>query len=280
VKKAPANKTRSLATILIGVLTLGCGGTEADNPFAEPTEVTPCKSHEEYVAFDARREEPLASNAHAQRFENLGAALTVLDEVPIWLECVDWELNRDGLLSIQVLNFRGGCGVTWEGGTQVNQDGLTVELQNANPGCAIAGCGNCLYDVRTQIALSQEQQGSTLHLKLARLPCDGENGLDSDWVLPLAFRPVGTSCVLADPWGAAAAASKGVGRTDALFRGCTDGSADIGPEAYPSPLTDCGEGLSCVEQRCVPACENDADCPLGGALTCRDGFCQLPAGGE
>jgi hypothetical protein len=110
---------------------------------------------------------------------------------------------------------------------------------------------------------------------LSRLPCNGSNGRDSQWTLPIGQRPSGTSCVLSDPWGAASAQGKGAGRNDELFTPCSN-AAEPDPNLFPEPIVDCGEGLSCVNERCLPACTADSDCPLQGALPCQEGFCQLP----
>jgi hypothetical protein len=217
----------------------------------------------------------VASVALRAGFEQLAAPLVTTEEIPVWLECIDWSLDEGGELTVQAFNFRGGCGVTWTGQSVVSEDGtLRIELENANPGCAIAGCGNCTYDARGTFLLDDALSDGELPFTLARLPCDGSNGRDSDWLLPVGSSPAGTRCVPADPDGAAKADYNGAGRADALFAPCTlEATAD--PDLYPTPLTACGDGLSCVEEHCVVACASDADCPLRGALGCQGGYCQL-----
>lgn len=263
--------------VATGMCGAQCIGTEADNPFAEqPAEVTPCKGKDDYVAFrHALWSAHGPGSRVSEQFAQLGQALTATSEVPVWLECVDWTLDGEGVLSLQVFNFRGGCGVSWEGTAWVSEEeALRLELQNANPGCAIAGCGNCTYDARTTFELA-DGAVHDMPFTLARLPCDGSNGRDSAWMLPLSTEPAGTRCTLADTWGAAKAQSNGGGRSDNLYASCTlDEVPD--PDAYPEPLTECGEGLTCVDDRCLLACGGDADCPLSGALRCQDGYCRLP----
>lgn len=257
---------------------MSCVGTEADNPYAEEgkTDVTSCKAHEGYIALDAQRLGSIQESSRSGRFGVSGSALTASSEFPVWLECVDWALDAEGNFAVQVVNFRGPCGVEWRAGAGIGGDGLRIELENADPGCAVAGCGNCIYDVRTEVFLDEAQRMSELPFTLARLPCDGVNGRDSEWMLPMGDRPEGTSCVPADPWAARSAADEGVGRADTLYAPCAD-TGNIDPEADLESLTDCSEGFECVEGRCLPPCSVDADCPLDGALTCDAGFCRLAA---
>jgi hypothetical protein len=251
-----------------------CVGTEADNPFAEPVDITSCKAKDGYVGFAAKVASPGALGR--TRFANLSQALTSPSEIPVWLECVDWSLEADGKLALQVLNFRGGCSVEWEGGSRITEDGaVMIELNNADPSCAVAGCGNCIYDVRGDVSLDEAMRRGEIPFTLSRLPCNGSNGLNSEWTLPLGEQPSGTRCMLSDSEGAAGAQSKGAGRSDELFTPCTTDAA-LDPVPFPVPILDCGEGLSCVNERCLPACTADSDCPLQGALPCQEGFCQLP----
>jgi hypothetical protein len=255
---------------------LRCAGTEADNPVLEqPAEATQCKGEEEYTAL--RRDVATVGGQQApssgSRFAQHGLALSTSSEIPVWLECVDWTLGESGELTVQVFNFGGACGVSWEGHGLVDENGtLRLELENANPGCAYAGCGNCTYDARTTFLLD-DPTAIDIPFTLARLPCEPLDGQDSEWQLPLAEQSSGTRCVLAEPDGAAKASSNDAGRSDALFAACTLVALDVVP--FPRPLTDCGDSLECVEQRCVPACDDDSDCPLQGALSCQEGFCQL-----
>lgn len=253
-----------------------CMGTEADNPFTEePVDITSCKAKDGYVGF-APKVASLREASNSGRFANLSQALTSPSEIPVWLECVDWSLEVDGKLALQVLNFRGGCSVEWEGGSHIKEDGaVVIELNNADPSCAVAGCGSCIYDVRGEVSLDEATRRGEIPFTLSRLPCNGSNGLDSEWTLPLGEQPSGTRCVLSDSEGAASAQSRGAGRSDELFTPCTTDAA-LDPVPFPVPILDCGDGLSCVNERCVPACTADSDCPLQGALTCQDGFCQLP----
>jgi hypothetical protein len=264
---------RALGAVLASLFgAVQCVGTEADNPFAEPADVTKCKSELDFV--------PLAPHIPlgelgARRLADLSQPLTSSSEVPVWLQCVDWSLGTDGNLALQVLNFDGGCAIEWKGASRITAEGaVLLELENANPGCAVAGCGNCIYDVRVEVQLDEELRETNVPFKLAILPCDGSNGRDSSWLLPLSEQASGTRCVPSDGWAAVGAKANGAGRSDELFTPCTTDAAPD-PDALPTPVLDCGEGLACVSERCVPACSADGDCPLQGALTCQGGFCQL-----
>ncbi len=264
----PSSPGRRSVLGMSSLLLITCAGTEADNPVAEPVDTTPCKSEAEY--FTA----PETSGT----FSTLRQALTGAEQVPVWLECVEWELQQDQRLSLQVFNFRGGCAIAWEGGVRITDAGeAVIELENTNPGCAVAGCGNCIYDVRGSVALSEAQTNGSLPFSLERLPCNGSNGRSSDWTLPLSTEPTGMSCRLSDPYGAASAYYNGAGRDDQLYTECVAAGETPGAGSFDVVVEDCGPDLSCVEGRCLPECTDDSDCPLGGALTCQTGYCRLPS---
>lgn len=270
--------TLAAVSVCSWALLATCAGTEAGNPVVEPAEVTPCKSGNSYMAAaHGNIPAPHADVAAAPRraFSSLNQALSSGERLPVWLECVQWELEQDAL-SLHVSNFRGGCAIAWEGTTYASDTGeIRMDLENTNPECAVASCGNCIYDAQGQVKLRPEQAQGDLAFSLRRLPCNDANGLETDWTLPLQSHSAGIVCGPADLWGAAAAHAAGAGRDDELYTPCVE------PGGTPDSnrlgeVEACGAGLSCVEGRCLPACTEDSECPLDGALVCRAGFCRLP----
>src|SRR5690606_15240904 len=179
-----------------------CTGTEADNPIADPVDTTACKGSDDYV--------PLAWNPGGleasgdwvevppARVGEETQSLSSLGEIPIWLECLEWSFV-DGTLDYQIANFRGGCAIDWTGGANTTSTGnVTVQLQNER--CAVAACGNCLYDLRSSGELDLELSDGVeeIHFELIRTNCDGDITSESSWTLPLAAQPAGLICGKAD----------------------------------------------------------------------------------
>jgi hypothetical protein len=265
---------RSSLTILpLALIHPSCTGTEADNPFTDPTMTSLCKGDEEYVPLGARWKASSlgtdwsapALSAQASPGESL---LSPLSEIPVWLECVEWEL-REGVLDYQIANFRGGCEVTWEGGGRVTSDGdVVVEL--ANNSCSVALCGNCLYDLRSGGQLEMPDANESVHFELVRKDCEGDVTVTSKWQLPVGESPHGMLCRPADRWGAESSVGNASSNVDVdLYAPCGEDSMDELAERS------CAEGLTCVSGNCVPACMSDEECPLSGALTCQEGHCLL-----
>src|SRR5690606_26293981 len=105
---------------------------------------------------------------------------------------------------------------------------------------------------------------------LIRKDCDGEVTLESSWSLPVGEKPQGLLCREADRWGAeSSAGNAATGVNVELYAPCDDGSEEELAEKS------CADNLSCIAGRCVPACSIFDDCPLRGALSCQEGYCQL-----
>jgi len=263
----------------VGILALtliqpSCTGTEADNPFTDPATTSLCKGEDNYVPLANKRElqgltqDSLEGVFRAEPAPPPPSNLSSLSEVPVWLECIEWDLS-EGIFDYQVANFRGGCAVDWSGGGEVTSDGnVSVELQNKS--CAVAGCGNCLYDLRSNGQLEVPEPNDTMTFDLIRTDCKGEVTVEGSWTLPIAETPHGILCRDSDRWGAESAAGNATRGVEVeLYAPCDDGSdADLEGRT-------CADGLNCITGKCVPSCAVDEDCPLSGAFTCQDGSCQL-----
>lgn len=276
-----------LPALLSAAALSNCAGTEADNPFTEPVETSPCKSHEEYGAFnslDSLRailpNPPPLSPARSLlssdgepdpslAFARAGAGLSALSELPLWLQCAEWNAI-DEVLSIQVTNFEGGCAVDWAGGAEFSAGQLFMSL--SNPSDSVAGCGMCLYDARSSLPLSASEEDLVLNFSSQSTAEDKARELQ--WTLRLSERSNGMVCKpQTNTWALIAAYSQPYinAKQKALYAPCGDNklvaSAELSGE--------CAAGLTCADDHCVPACETDNDCPLKGALVCTDGACLL-----
>lgn len=265
---------RGWALLTSALLHPACTGTEADNPVMDPVDTTICKGDEEFVPLASgpapldvggssnRRPIPAQVGQKPQR-------LSALEEIPVWLECIEWNFS-EGTLDYQIANFRGGCAIDWTGGAKLLSAGhVSVELRNES--CAVAACGNCLYDLRSNGNLELDSDTESVVFDLVRSDCDGDVTSESTWTLPVATQPQGLLCRKADLWGAEDAASNpDSGATVDLYAPC-------GPDAPDFSATEtCADSLTCVVGSCVPTCTESTECPLSGALECRDDYCQLP----
>jgi hypothetical protein len=247
-------------------LLVHCSGTEADNPVTDVV-VTACKTSREYdpqqvgdfltgsgtmqtagsASVDVQKS-LMAPGATAA----LRQPLTATADIPMGLSCVEWRLSGTSL-DVQVVNFSDGCGVEWQGKAVLEGD--RVQLLLDNPRCAVASCGNCLYDTATVLELP-----SVLDLRLelsANASCSGDP-TRKEWLLPLTTAPSGMLCEYAR--------APGLGSlTGPAFMHCSVSNA-------------CDAGLTCVRENeyvshCLPACTTDADCPLAGGTQCQSGLC-------
>lgn len=249
----------ALPILSLPALLVRCSGTEADNPVADLV-VTACKTEEEY---DPGQVDDFFNGAQASAPGILkgtdppGAlrqALTSTADFPMGLFCVEWQVS-DNQLEVQFVNFDSGCGVEWEGKTRLEGDRVTFELENAI--CAVAACGNCLYDTASVIELAAITD-VTLALSLDST-CDGDPEI-REWRLPLSDQPRGMSCEFARAPGLGSLSGPPFMRCGA-------------------PEDPCDPGLSCLDEgefnaHCLPACTIDADCPLTGGTRCTDGLCR------
>lgn len=267
---------RAMFVIGLCLTVTGCSssGTEGDNPFAGTVNASPCKGDAAYADYAARPNLPLVSEyTELGEYSRVEQALLARDEMPIGLECLEWQLDADQL-ALTVSNFTGGCGIDWDGRVAVTAPG-EVAIQLQNPSCSVARCGNCSYDTNVEVTASAEQlfvDGKPERVSLELLDCNGERSAKLEW--DVAARPDsdGITCRPIESWSWIYGKVSGSDLfTEAqlnLYAVCE--SAD---EAQSVP---CTEDRSCVGGYCVPSCDSDADCPLEGALTCQDGACLVP----
>jgi hypothetical protein len=256
--RRPASKARLWVAPLLTLpaLLARCSGTEADNPVTDAV-VTACKSQPEYdpaqLAQYWSTHSPSAQSAAASgaevrkstRLPSEGAApLTPAADYGIALACIEWQLSGS-TLQVQLINFNSGCGAEWRAKATLQQDGLTIALDNTL--CAVAACGNCLYDTATSVELPALQD-TRLTLSLNKF-CDGHPTL-LEWTLPLTERASGRSCEYASPLGLG-------GATDEAFLRCgMNDSCNPGLDCEPFPS-------SYPPTRCLPRCATTEDCPVG-----------------
>lgn len=250
---------RALAGLLLmgGLLSPGCNGTDAGNPFTE-IKASLCKGEEEYRVI-------VGEDASAPQLGDLR-------DIPVWLECVETR-HEDGRLSLQIANFRGSCAVDWVGSARVEgEEGaskVVVDLENES--CSVAKCGNCLYDLVVDRALplsSEHDSSPDLEVSLVRRDCKGQVVLESSYPVRPGAERSSFFCRPADSWGimgVRSAAPEGAELDLYAPCGAATGEDSILDSAR---VESCAEGLVCSGGRCVTPCEDDSDCPLPGAERC------------
>jgi hypothetical protein len=240
---------------------IGCAksGTDTGNPVW----ISECKSESEETKSSSASE---PGRSYAQLTQ---------EELPIGLECLLWETEPSGAVTIHMHNFSGGCGVHWQGA--VEKLGPTAyRLRLTNPSCNIAGCGSCVYDSDFSIDVSDAWDGvdaASVPLELTReqFSCDEPNEPlgSTRWSLPLGTEPSGVRCEWGDLWATAKVAwAEEAGGQEFLSCG------ELGEP--------CVAELSCVDtgvsdQRCLASCTTTDDCASSEIAECRDGYC-VPRG--
>lgn len=262
--------------LCVGFVVLNCSGTEGDNPFSGTIDPSPCKGEEEYTNYLQRRAHELNDTplSYSDDYVTQNQALVERSELPVGLRCLAWH-QSDETLNLFVSNFDASCAVGWESSSEFPSPGKLV-LRLTNPSCNIAKCGSCFYDTDARFKVTVAELLNTeqddLELELQLRDCDGKVTKTFSWRVPLRERARGTLCASlgTSAWRAYSDASS-VGKYSEtqlnLYAPCDSGS---------SVDVECSDDRSCIEEHCVPPCESDADCPLSGALTCQDSFCQLP----
>lgn len=260
-------------------------GTEGDALAAASVGVTPCKVDARYARSLVETQSSAATDApqitnHDPRgsatglgsaldYGGIEQALVARDETPLALECLQWNYGG-GSAMLFVRNFAGPCSVVWEGETTLRAAGdVVISLRNSS--CDIARCGSCLYDADAELAsplaaLVADGSDST-RVTLELRDCNGELTRAQDWEITLEER--GDSCRPVEGWSWVydkASQSGAFSETQLnLYAPCGDSEGAV----------ECTEDRSCNGGYCVPGCGSDVDCPLDGALTCRDGACML-----
>jgi hypothetical protein len=245
---------RFVPLVLSFGLAAGCGGTETGNP------IDPGSTLGHFEASSCKKGTGLADGSVGQTQQ----ALVTSSEYE-GLQCIAWERKDGGAVTLQLLNFPGGCGVTWDGRAEKN--GATLELRLVNTDCRNARCGSCIYDYRFD--LSGIAESSELPLKIGTMECATDPAVHWDYetTLHLADGREGVVCRYA-PRGTLVWVGK-----------CAERNLPCGSDAVCGMT--CAGGLTCAsvdgasDTRCLASCQADADCSPATAMTCQDGTCRL-----
>jgi hypothetical protein len=247
------------------------GGTDEEPRPSGTASVSPCKLDDAYSGYmtpAARRQGTAVKASERERHATLESALIAGDEMPVTLECLEWAYTNEQL-SIRISNFDGPCGAEWSGGTWLNAPGVVnIRLDS----CTQARCGTCTYDTSAELTGRRADllgPKSALAVTLTLGDCDGLPTSETQWQLPLSSQPTGISCKPATPGLTGFPSSDHFSETQRnLYAICDAARAPVAVE--------CTERRSCVDGYCLEPCTLDSECPLEGALVCRDGACRLP----
>ena len=203
--------------------------------------------------------------------------LPTVEDLGIGLQCVRWHQTGSGRIAIDLYNFDGACGASYDGRPSVGDDG-TLELTLVNAGCMVAGCGSCIYDWSFEIDGLDMTRDLPIEIALDTCPGQGEPERETTMV-PLASQPEGIQCRYAS-----AGALSWVGRCGALHMPCDAVGMCSGPggSAGSSGAPLCEGDLVCAtapgtSEICQQPCTTTADCDVP-LLTCEGGLCQLTEG--
>jgi hypothetical protein len=246
---------RIVTTVLIA-WAAGCGGTETNNPIDPSTPL---------VHFEGSACKKDAPDGGGGLGESRQALMTASDYDG--LQCIAWERGAAGKLSLQLINFRGGCSVTWDGQAEVNADGR-VDLRLINPSCQVAGCGWCIYDFRFELSGVEPRPDLPLRIGFVDCPSDPTVRWDYDTSLHLGEAKEGITCRYGDR-----SALTWLGQRGKKNLLC-------GGSGGPCPAT-CADDLACTpvdgvdDGRCLAPCTADTDCFPSSVMTCQQGVCRL-----
>jgi len=267
-------KTAAWVTILLGALTYSCSsthGTETQNPGI------PLRSFKD----SGCKKDNAKFNSSDGGISTATQALVATDygTETRGLKCVAWEAIGDEQLKIDFYNFDGSCGAKWSGDASVADDG-SLELGLANPGCAIASCGTCMYDWSFELGGVNVLKDVTVALSIDTCPGQKPAAIPIRSVsltLPTAARPTGIVCNYGDfgglGWQAMALGECG---TEAMpCSGTSMCSANPGA-TDPTCQADliCTDNGNADQRICARSCAADADCGALGILSCQAGLCR------
>lgn len=194
------------------------------------------------------------------------------------LKCIAWKKTSSEALMIDLINFEGACGASWEGEASVNEpDALKLEV--VNPGCEVASCGWCIYDWSFEVLATELSSDPSLAIEVNTCPTnpDAKDSFSAD--LPISSTNEGISCRYAHyyalEWQAGA-----LGTCGTLHMPCsTDGkglclSAE-GAAPCQGELVCEAAGEDPNQRICLQPCLEDGDCAASGLLSCQTGLCRL-----
>lgn len=269
----PIHGSRRLRLSAFAATLVGCqAGTDGARVSSGTATPSPCKHEEAYANYAATITRSASALAQSIRggHATLESALIGEREVPVTLECLEWEFQAEQL-SIRISNFAGPCGAEWVGATFLKAPGaVSIELDT----CTAARCGSCTYDTAAELTAPLAEivapTDSEVAITLALGDCDGIATSEREWQVPLSSQPTGISCKPAVPGLNGFPDSDYFSETQRnLYAVCDAARAPVAVE--------CTEARSCVDGFCLEPCTEDRDCPLDGALVCRDGACKLPS---
>jgi hypothetical protein len=225
------------------------GGTETDNPASlQGFTSSTCKS---------RAPEP-------------GQEALVLASDAEGLQCIEWETNASGSLSVGLLNFPEPCADDYQGTASFTKDG-TIELAVHKTSCQVARCGTCVFDFHFE--LSGVGRSKALPLRTGSAVCATEPTTFDDVVnLPLPQQPSGVTCQYLR--------RNAVEQYGSARSRCGERNMPCG-DCRSADAQTCADGLSCNvvadgDSRCLASCSKNDDC-AGGLTSCSDGFCRAGA---
>jgi hypothetical protein len=209
------------------------------------------------------------SSACKTRETDTGQQALVLASDAEGLQCVEWDTDASGTLSIKLLNFPEPCGDAYLGAASHDETGLSLSVYKDT--CALFKCGWCVFDF--DFTLAGLDLTHDLPVRIGSAVCASEPTTYGDELtLPLAKQTSGSVCRYLErsplEWYGRARGSCGQRNMP-----CGDCSG--------TDMLSCGAGLRCTElaagdSRCLAECTTDDDC-AGGLTTCQDGVCQAPS---
>lgn len=240
----------------LGALALAlcqCTGTETDNPIVD------------YRAGECNSSVDSALSV-ANGVARTSSALSIDDNAYRGLYCYAWEAREDGSLAIDVINYLGGCGASYElADTRIEGNEISFGVQAA--GCQLGSCDStCVYDLAFE--LHGVDIGAPVELQLREIACgDWDDELEPRLTLPLDTEPSGIIC-------RTMVYSAGAPQCDRAH------APPCGGDYFGTCEDGCGDGLICLpgdgpaRDMCFTACEQDDDCPIA-IESCQDGACRL-----
>lgn len=206
------------------------------------------------------------SSACKTRAMDAGQQALVLASDAEGLQCVEWDTDGSGALSLKLLNFPESCGNAYLGAASADSAGLSLSVYKDT--CDLFKCGWCVFDF--DFTLAGLDLTRDLPLRIGSAVCASEpTSYDDALSLPLAKHASGSRCRYMErsplEWYGRARSS------------CGQRNMPCG-DCNGVDMTSCGAGLRCTElgandSRCLAECTTDDDC-AGGLTTCQDGVCQ------
>lgn len=217
---------------------------------------------------------PCKKEVHAKRI--FWSLFTQADEATLaGLKCVSYQQVTSDSLKIDLINFEGACGASWEGNAEVNEAGLTLNI--VNPQGDVASCGWCIFDWSFEVTGLDMSENLKMAIIIDTIPEDDD--LETiELTLPTGDQTEGLLCQWAH-WHALEWQAGALGTCGTTHMPCDkDGSKGVCGEVEDGP---CNTGLACAapyegaNSICMKSCEKDEDCPNTDALFCEKGYCQL-----